>query len=571
MGAFLGNLQVWGAAREEVAALLPRALVGQWSEHFVTALDERYGMGTVDRPARKLSKELPEAVVLSVALSDSDLLELAVWQGGKQLTVRAHFPYDGVSKRGNPKKFCQAFRLPPEDERRLKAVWAKGNAEEQLDLTAALLGTPLYADPRMVPEIPVARDEGYVDRWLAEHPDPPKVKNQTRAEEIQTLAGYSVEWRESGRSELRALLCHRPNAEGGHDPKRDVLLCPAPSGYLEEWENFRPLAGLECHVSQSGDRFFVWSQREYHETEMVTSTVWADSDRVLPCPFSFLLDGVSRECCWFVGMEDGGLIADLVSVDAQQRPWEIIVPEELVRYTSAGEVQWRVILQDKTKNRTVEMLHNGLIWLMEDKDWVGIDQLDGRERVRIPRKWDVELMDIPSGEDELWAAKNCVEQESWKVKWWLIRMDLAGNIRQEGELPASLLPKQKNLTFWENYIIFQSFKSGLWLLDRNTLAVRHGIPDHREYVGTVVDRAGRLWVQIGNSTVEAYDRELKLLSRHRLKGEIMAWYLDDHGRLCVVTYSECKGKHDIRFDGAGDFYYPNFDPEKEIVRVYRLS
>ena len=71
--------------------------------------------------------------------------------------------------------------------------------------------------------------------------------------------------------------------------------------------------------------------------------------------------------------------------------------------------------------------------------------------------------------------------------------------------------------------------------------------------------------------MEAYDQDLKLLSRHRLKGSIMGRYLDDQGRLCAVTYSESKGKNDVRFDDEGNLYFPGFDKNKEIVRVYRLS
>lgn len=192
MGTFLGNLTVLGAPTEAVAALLPGTTVGRWSERFVTVLHDSYGMGTVERPARTLSKALPQATVLSTALVDSDLLELTVWQGGNRVTTRAHFPYDGVSKRGDAKRFCAALGLPEEDIPRLKALWAKGDAEEQLELTANLLGAPLYCDTQAVPTEIVRRDARRVDDWLAQRPDPPKVRNQTKAQLIQELTGVEI-------------------------------------------------------------------------------------------------------------------------------------------------------------------------------------------------------------------------------------------------------------------------------------------------------------------------------------------------------------------------------------------
>ena len=50
----------------------------------------------------------------------------------------------------------------------------------------------------------------------------------------------------------------------------------------------------------------------------------------------------------------------------------------------------------------------------------------------------------------------------------------------------------------------------------------------------------------------------------------MGWSVDGQGRLCVVTYSENKGKGNVYFDETGELCWPGFDPKKEIVRVYRL-
>lgn len=577
MGTFLGNLQVYGAPLAEVSALLPKAAVGQWSERFVTVLAPDFGLGSVDRPARALSKKLPQTAVLSVGLADSDLLELAVWQDGRRLTVRAHMPYDGVPKRGDPKVFCRAFGLPPEDEKRLKAVWAKGDAEEQLELTGCLLGAPLWCEAEYPPEEQAVRDAARVDRWLAQHPDPPRVKNQTRAEEIQFLPGYTARWDTSVHGgALQGIWCQRPREGGGCRPEEDVVFRPGPSGCLEEWAECRKIAKFRTDLKHTGGRVFaLWLHLEngWSGTEGSYSMLLADSWNVLPCPFRFALDGRDRECQVFWSMEDGGLIGWVHSCGIFDEDWKILDPDELVCYAPDGGVRWRRPLNEGKRSGYPEILHNNTMWLKSDMGWVGLDPADGRECTRIPEEpgIELELLDCPSEPGELWAVRSWFEREKRSTEYRLLRLDRNGKVLQRGSLPAHLSRSLGGLVFLRDRILFYSFDEGLWLLDRNTLSVLKGMADHRTYVDAVPDSLGRIWVQVGDSTMEAYDQDLKLLSRHRLKGSIMGRYLDDQGRLCAVTYSESKGKNDVRFDDEGNLYFPGFDKNKEIVRVYRLS
>ena len=87
MGTKLGNLQIRGAGVEEVSALLPKALVGQWAEGFVSVYHEDFQWGTVEREGKKLSRRLPAATVLSAALFDDDVVSFELFQAGKRLTA----------------------------------------------------------------------------------------------------------------------------------------------------------------------------------------------------------------------------------------------------------------------------------------------------------------------------------------------------------------------------------------------------------------------------------------------------------------------------------------------------
>lgn len=87
-------------------------------------------------------------------------------------------------------------------------------------------------------------------------------------------------------------------------------------------------------------------------------------------------------------------------------------------------------------------------------------------------------------------------------------------------------------TLWNNdhtLALHTGFEEGMWLLDGNDLSIRASITDRRSYCAPEADGLGRFWVCTGGSTLECYDRELILLSRHRLKGGLMGQHLDDQG------------------------------------------
>ena len=237
MGTKLGSIHVLGAGVEEVSALLPRALVGQWSERFVSAFHEEFQWGTVERRGLALSRKLPAATVLSAALFDDDVVSLELFQAGKRLTGHLLNPYEGKNTPGKVPVFCQALGLPQEDEGRLRALWKKGNACEQLELTAALLGAPLWADAQYPPDRTMVRDAPAVDAWLSDHPDPPKVKNVTRAELVQELKGVQLCDHKACRGEVFSFYgAAGPGAWSDSEILRYRLL---PNGQLEFQQKVR--------------------------------------------------------------------------------------------------------------------------------------------------------------------------------------------------------------------------------------------------------------------------------------------------------------------------------------------
>ena len=190
MGTTLANLHILGGNLEELRHLMPGAVVGVWSAGCVSVFAPDLAPVQADKRARALSGRIPQPV-LSVWLFDSDAVGFSVFREGKRIAAHVHDP-GGYQAMGNIPLFCRTWGLPEEDVPRLRAVWRKGDAEAQLDLTACLLGLPLAHDSEILPERLCRRETGPVDQWIRKRPAPPRIRNQAKAELIQEIAMFRL-------------------------------------------------------------------------------------------------------------------------------------------------------------------------------------------------------------------------------------------------------------------------------------------------------------------------------------------------------------------------------------------
>lgn len=168
--------------------ILEKVVTGCFSERFVSAFFDEFEQNILEKTARAISKKFSEPV-LCAWLFDSDVVGFHIYSSGKKIAEYIYNP-DGYSKLGNLSLFCEALGLEKEDEARLRAIFKKGSAEEQLDMTARLIGAPFYADVQMLPHKKYVRDVKAVDQWIAERPKPQKIVNTTKAEIIQEIPQY---------------------------------------------------------------------------------------------------------------------------------------------------------------------------------------------------------------------------------------------------------------------------------------------------------------------------------------------------------------------------------------------
>lgn len=197
MGTSISNLQFLDVPEKAVRDAMPKALVGKWSERFVTVCPD-LAFQSLERKAGQLSKKLA-CTVLAVSMFDGDTLSLAVYQDGKRLTRHTVDPEEDTCTAGNPKVFCSSLGLPEELAPKLKRLFNDcAMPEEKVDILQALLGAPLFLrwddEDEHLPAGPVQADSGPLEKWLEEHPappKPPKIKNQCKAELIQEITGLS--------------------------------------------------------------------------------------------------------------------------------------------------------------------------------------------------------------------------------------------------------------------------------------------------------------------------------------------------------------------------------------------
>lgn len=430
MGTKLGNLHIRNATAEEVAPLLPGAIVGQWSEGFVSAYSEEYQWGSVEQAGRKLSRKLPAATVLAAAIFDSDVVSFEVYEAGKRLTAHLLNPYEDINRAGNPKVFCEALDLPPEDEKRLRTLWKKGNAEEQLKLTGALLGLPLNFDPMYMPKEPARRDTETVDAWIAERPDPPKVKSVTKAELVQEITDVV-----------------KPTRLG-----KQFFALSSVSGIKEEKVEF----GATSHI-------YVW----------------------------YL---ISHESLY--SFNDNGLLELVIQ---RERPGEAFcgdaVSFEKTEFRSAGE------------NRIIEL----------------------------------QMTEAPEASFH------------WKVTWDSDNLavgETGSSLKYGGFYVSSPISVKVSVQSPDGKTLFTAkWRQGLQIIDTETGKIRRELKSRNTFFDVCADGLGRFWGNVSGGTIECYDNNLQLVSRHRLKGNVVSLRTNVQGELMAYTY----------------------DHKRNIFRVYRIS
>lgn len=545
------NLQVLDAKRSEVAALWPEATVERWSDDYITVLDDSLDMASVSEAGKKLSVRLSRTV-LSVALEDDKVLELIVWQKGKRQAVRAFRSDSGGRGKGDPRVFGQAWGLSEEDVKRLETVWDRGNAREQLELTGLLIGAPLNCSIQRKPLARVSRDVYWVDEWMRYLADRTKGRNQTKTSILQELSGLVLAEETDGNGWEGFLHLRPAEDDKDYDWTESVFCHPGPDGRLERLPKLDPRPEVIrsphaacCYIPVGEGRILSLGRDETSEYSVVVE----DSAGLLTCPLPLTSGGQGLGCQSAWGMTDGGILAwlDEPEGDGSQG--------RLVRYARDGALLWS---RKPERPCRMQMFSDNLVWFSDEECFFSIG-IEGKEDVRIALnpephidrergcgvKYNMLKQSLPG---EVWILENTFSRDLTRKGCTILSYDLEGKPFYDAELSVGVNGTFCEVLVTEKQILLYQYDQGVWLLSPLDLSILAGSEDHRDYLEAAVDGAGRIWLFVADE-LEAYDRNLTILSRHHLRGSLLHQYLDQKGRLCVITY----------------------EVEKHIIRVYRLA
>jgi len=521
MGTTLANLHILGGDEQQLHTLLPKATVGSWSARFVSAYFQEFEPRLSEKTARALSKKLVQPVLLAW-IFDSDAVGFVVYQGGKSIAEHILDP-EGHDKMGNIALFCESLELPADDVPRLRAVWKKGDAEEQMELTALLLGLPLYHSCDMLPDQQHFRDSEAVDKWIAERPATPKIKSETKAVLAQELTHFRRYYIGGG-----AQYCSAEPYDDEYFCEKIQFWVPNEDGTLSPgWATEKNL-----HFEASQDRVL--------GIDIAGGMIGYDSAGLLPVGYK-VKDKGTRYL-----LPDGGILWLCYS------SIEIGAIPTFIRCAPDGSDLWQK--SGAYPNATIFACENGeIIFIDSSRDalWLErVDWLTGTMVERISRPFGLNTWSKAYDNGFWWVAHDGFLRN---VKWTdkvntLTKLD--DKLRPIVELP---LPSYTQELFFSPdhahvYVFF--FKDQVMVVDAETFTVKNVLND-KSYLGPRgFDSAGRFWLQRDNSTVEAWDAALGATrSRHKLKGEIMGHHMTEQGVMCVVAWSK----------------------KEKVLRVYRLE
>ena len=407
---------------------------------------------------------------------------------------------------------------------RLRAVWRKGNAEDQLELTACLLGLPLAYDSEDLPEQHCCRETEPVDRWIRERPMPPRIRNQAKAELIQEIPMFRYQ-RSCGDSSSYYVSAERCG-------ERHLY------GRCHLWEVQADGTIREIWTAEGDPQIYTSAKRivaaDTHTGEIQYDASGRLSGRCLPGCLELL--------------EDGKVLQQTFLEENKTY---------LVCFSPEGECLWQKIYEPAC---CTPLAQNGREILMrentkESVDLVRLDLATGREVGRRGGLVGMSIYQTAWNGGAWWIVHDGyfprVDEEERQISKQLIKLDQALEMRSQISLPMY----SQSLFFspdGNNGYVF-SFEKQVMVLDTENLTVRNVLQDRSFLMPLAFDKRADgpcFWLLRGNSTVEAWDAALrKPLSRHRLKGSYVGCHRDGEGRLCVAAWDE----------------------KKELFRVFRLT
>ncbi|OKZ95006.1 MAG: hypothetical protein BHV90_24280 [Clostridiales bacterium 42_27] len=545
MGTTVSNLQIIGTTEDAVKAAMPKAVVGKWSERFITACPGDLYFGQLDRKAGWLSKKL-ECTVLSVSMFDGDDLSLALYVSGKRAVRHVVYTQAEGQVLGNTNVFCTGLGLPPQVAPLLKRLFTEPDQEEKLHIFSCLLGAPLFVrwddDFTAVEFQPM--DEGPLHTWIDAHPLPPKLKNQTKMEMMQEIGDRTLENDSS-------VLILRPLSYADEEYAR-LLRIPVGTfighgcsgGEWAHWSGdgrllLTPLMedGLDNLSYAEADGRLLTFSSEIVRDDFKGYTpgpvhVVSDSDGLLPLPLPLASTGTPMTISEGYILSNGSFLAVMRQVNGANR-------SALFCYSAKGDVLWN------WKGRI------SCVTPMGDRIYLSASSADGMMLHCLTLEGQclysaASHSDQPVQTDGVYLYQ--LKQGHYQQDDTLLRFTL--DLQGAGQLSV---PYMSNMSIApdSSFLVCAGYGSGLMVINLEEFKLQRELRNQEDYYIAVVDGKNRIWVANGGY-FECWSPDLEPLSRHRFVGDIVDYTLNQAGEVCIATHQQSKHLTRVyRFCGKG--------------------
>lgn len=516
MGSKFCNLNVYGGDLAAVEAQCPglaaRAVVPGW---ITAAGDDETDWGEIRKLAKRMSRDW---TVLYTEYFNDDYVDFSVYRDGRRAARHVPAEYEGAPRAaGKPRAWAELFGLSPEMEKALRTVFQETSPERSLRLLECVLGCPLWVDGEFLADAQPPEPD-YLRDYLARKAVEKKIRNATK-------------------------LTLLDEQEGDFHYVSARLLFRQEAGNPNYWED--------------GDRKSVWAIREgklrkLFERELpgaVKTALEREGVLLVLLNQAVAIPEENTRCTnfrnhyWAWLLSEDGTLRDTVDLGGEDVPQGIFLDRDQL-FLNRGcydlrTRRWEWLLEEgltvDDRARPCRLAGGRLAlrcyhcnWEEPGKDYLITLLPDGSERVaqELPRDyWDGGILAYGDGV-LLDLGRELVYYDAYLAERW--RMELPGSAWH-------FVSNEMRLDETTETLYLDDFKRVLSIdLKRRQIRAERK-PADREgcYLEEVLPGVGAVML-VGDSTLQVWDADLKLLSRHRAKGDVTDFICRD-GKAFIVT------------------------------------
>ncbi len=518
------------------------------SDGWISILDRAFRPDVLEKEAKRISKAMG-APLLSFSLFDDDYVTLGLWKDGRRIFDYTDYPspsMKGVSE------LERSLALDKEDTKKLRLLLHCEDARRKAELLEEFLGVALVIDTDFLSDgvdaFPREKGHALFDVYQAEQKQFGKINNRTKAVLTQEIHAKAADWWD-------ALTLSYPDDNNIH-PSNSTQPCILKDGMI------KPLLGEEVRVRTltkiltSGNLATVLEPVHAYgvgRTSWPVARQYALGGSMLrqfPIP-----EHVQQFACM---LSDGSIIAQWVE-DTERLGWGRCW---LICIAADGCARWQKTLDGgQFCGDAVE--YEGSVYAATRDLPAGITlyKVDTLGEIlcqrSFPQAIELYFRHLKCG------GLLCAIREAgphMENRWFIMTLNEEFSTRSAFELPQTIWPVFHSrfdrcvLDAQEKSLFFVALESEVVRVD---LDGQKCFSEHLPGLGSVdcMDQNGLLYGRLSNS-VFVLDGGLRLVSRHRLKGDVLFFQCDAMGVYAVTA--------------TGNAAHWG-EPETCFVRVYRFE